>query len=286
MNILVESPSVGKFVERWRQSFSQVLSEAGLRTPKVAPVDAKSCADKLAKIPDKPYCVVLNGRGRLRGTLRLIMSEQEALQLSLVPTSEAAKGTSQFTEAQRGSAAEMISRAAGKVAAHWKPGAATLEIAPAAIDDEKPDSICGGLRLTAENFTPITIVLGPSAEFAESLRILEEGLTMTNPSGELPEVSEALANQPQAASSNLDLLFDVQLEATIRFGGRQLLLRDILSMSPGSVIGLDRQVDEPAELLVAGRLVARGEVVVVDGNFGLRITEVTSANQRSELLHA
>jgi len=85
---------------------------------------------------------------------------------------------------------------------------------------------------------------------------------------------------------NLDLLYDVQLEATIRFGERQLLLRDILAMTPGSVIELDRRIQEPAELLVAGRLVARGEVVVVDGSFGLRITELSSSQQRAELLKA
>jgi len=93
-------------------------------------------------------------------------------------------------------------------------------------------------------------------------------------------------SQSTETNSNLGLLFNVQLEATIRFGGRQLLLRDILSLSPGSVIELDRQVSDPAELLVAGRLVARGEVVVVDGNFGLRVTELTNTSQRSELVQA
>ena len=93
-------------------------------------------------------------------------------------------------------------------------------------------------------------------------------------------------SQSTETNSNVGLLFNVQLEATIRFGGRQLLLRDILSLSPGSVIELDRQVSDPAELLVAGRLVARGEVVVVDGNFGLRVTELTNTGQRSELVQA
>lgn len=91
-------------------------------------------------------------------------------------------------------------------------------------------------------------------------------------------------NQTAETNSNIGLLFNVQLEATIRFGGRQLLLRDILSLTPGSVIELDRQVGEPAELLVAGHLVAKGEVVVVEGNFGLRVTELINAGQRSELV--
>jgi flagellar motor switch protein FliN/FliY len=54
-------------------------------------------------------------------------------------------------------------------------------------------------------------------------------------------------------------------------------LREILEFCPGTVIELDRQVDEPVDLLLHGKLVARGEVVVVDGNYGLRVTEVVPA---------
>jgi flagellar motor switch protein FliN/FliY len=83
---------------------------------------------------------------------------------------------------------------------------------------------------------------------------------------------------------SLDLLLDVELEATIRFGGRQLPLREILSMTVGSVVELDKRIDEPAELFVAGRLIAKGEVVVVDGSFGLRVTEVLKAAENAGLL--
>jgi flagellar motor switch protein FliN/FliY len=83
---------------------------------------------------------------------------------------------------------------------------------------------------------------------------------------------------------SLDLLMDIELEATIRFGGRQLPLREILSMTVGSVVELDKRIDEPAELFVAGRLIAKGEVVVVDGSFGLRVTEVFNSPGNAELL--
>jgi flagellar motor switch protein FliN/FliY len=84
--------------------------------------------------------------------------------------------------------------------------------------------------------------------------------------------------------SNLELLLDVELDATIRFGRHEMLLRDILGLMPGVVVELDQLVNEPAELLVAGRLIARGEVVVVDGNFGLQVTEVASDRLRAEVL--
>jgi flagellar motor switch protein FliN/FliY len=91
-------------------------------------------------------------------------------------------------------------------------------------------------------------------------------------------------NSEKVSLPSLDLLLDVELEATIRFGGSILALRDVLSMTVGSVVELDKRLDEPAELLVAGRLVARGEVVVVDGSFGLRITEVINVPEQAGLL--
>jgi flagellar motor switch protein FliN/FliY len=82
--------------------------------------------------------------------------------------------------------------------------------------------------------------------------------------------------------ANLDLLLDVALEATLRFGQREMILREILELRPGSVVELNRRIQEPAELLVAGRVIARGEVVIVDGAYGLRITDITQPHQRLE----
>jgi len=67
---------------------------------------------------------------------------------------------------------------------------------------------------------------------------------------------------------------DVALNVSLRFGQRQLPLRELLELASGSVVELDRQVDDPVELLLDGKLVARGEVVIVDGNYGLRVTDV------------
>jgi flagellar motor switch protein FliN/FliY len=74
--------------------------------------------------------------------------------------------------------------------------------------------------------------------------------------------------------SNLKLVMDVELNVSLRFGQRQLPLREVLELTSGSVVELDRMVDEPVELLLDGKVVARGEAVIVDGNYGLRITEV------------
>jgi len=79
---------------------------------------------------------------------------------------------------------------------------------------------------------------------------------------------------------NLELLLNVELPATLRFGQKQMRLSDILQLSAGAVIDLDREVQEPVELLVDGRLIARGEAVIVDGNYGLRVTELATPTER------
>ncbi len=84
------------------------------------------------------------------------------------------------------------------------------------------------------------------------------------------------------SSANLDLLLDIELQASLRFGGREMLLSEILDMAPGDVVPLDRSVHAPVDLVIGDRIVARGEVVLVDGNYGLRVTEVAEPRKRLE----
>jgi flagellar motor switch protein FliN/FliY len=74
--------------------------------------------------------------------------------------------------------------------------------------------------------------------------------------------------------AGLDLLHDVEMEVSAELGRTRMSVRELLSLSPGAVVELDRAAGSPADLLVNGRLIARGEVVVIDENFGLRITEI------------
>src|SRR5271155_278930 len=78
------------------------------------------------------------------------------------------------------------------------------------------------------------------------------------------------------------LLCDIELDATLRFGSREMQLRDVLQLGPGDVVELDRHVSEPVDLVVGDRIVARGEVVVASGNFALRVTEVATPQLRLE----
>jgi flagellar motor switch protein FliN len=80
----------------------------------------------------------------------------------------------------------------------------------------------------------------------------------------------------------LELLLDIELEASLRFGAREMPLGEILDLGPGDVVELDRHVADPVDLIVGDKIVARGEVVLVNGNFGLRVTEVAAPRKRLE----
>lgn len=90
-----------------------------------------------------------------------------------------------------------------------------------------------------------------------------------------------VARSVVARTATMDRVLDVPLAVTIRFGQRHLTLRELLELATGSLLELDRQVEEPVDLMLGERVIARGEVVIVDGNYGMRVTEVLETPTRS-----
>jgi flagellar motor switch protein FliN/FliY len=91
---------------------------------------------------------------------------------------------------------------------------------------------------------------------------------------------EQVAPRPASAQANrtgLDMLRDVEMEVTVEIGRTRITVRELLGLAPGQVVELDRAAGSPADLLVNGTLLARGEIVVVGENFGIRITEILSS---------
>ena len=83
---------------------------------------------------------------------------------------------------------------------------------------------------------------------------------------------------------NIGLILDVPLQVTVELGRTKKLIREILELSPGSVLELDKLAGEPVDVLVNGKLLAKGEVVVIDENFGVRITDIVSPIERASSL--
>ena len=102
------------------------------------------------------------------------------------------------------------------------------------------------------------------------------------PEPPLPSATTPSATAALALSPGLELLLDVELDASLRFGCREMPLGEILDLGPGDVVQLDRHIADPVDLIVGDKIVARGEVVLINGNFGLRITEVAAPRKRLE----
>ena len=83
-----------------------------------------------------------------------------------------------------------------------------------------------------------------------------------------------------AGAADLDMVLDVPVELTVEIGRTTMTIRETLEMGPGSIVALDRLTGDPVDLLVNGQTIARGEVVAIDEEFGLRITQVVSPKRR------
>ena len=95
-----------------------------------------------------------------------------------------------------------------------------------------------------------------------------------------PTRQAPVASGPAMDTGNLDLLLDIQLPVVVRMGQTEMQMGELLKLTPGSILELNRSADAPVELLVNGKLIAKGEVVVVDGNFAFRITEIDTRAAR------
>lgn len=104
--------------------------------------------------------------------------------------------------------------------------------------------------------------------------------------GEGQYTPDSLENEgASAADVNLDLVLDIPVNVSLRVGSTEISIRDLVRLVEGSVVALDREADAPMDVLVNGTLIARGEIVVVDDRYGVRLTDVVSPVERIETLN-
>jgi flagellar motor switch protein FliN len=115
----------------------------------------------------------------------------------------------------------------------------------------------------------------PAAPAAASASAPDAGTAPAGPAGQAGVPGEPVAGRT-GSSWGIDMLRDVEMEVTCELGRTRMTVRQLLALAPGDVVELDRLAGSPADLLVNGTLLARGEVVVVDESFGLRITEIVT----------
>jgi flagellar motor switch protein FliN/FliY len=124
------------------------------------------------------------------------------------------------------------------------------------------------------------------AVFAASISNISNARAQPDAKPASPERALAAGKAtPSGSSGSMDLLLDVELPVSVSFGRAQLMLKDVIKLTTGSIVELNRALSEPVEVIVNNCVIARGEVVVVEGNYGIRIKQVISRQERLRTLY-
>jgi len=253
---------VREYLAVWAENTGQVLTQvAGV------PFALESVIAPPPEIPvpeEHDLQVMVVAAGSLRGEMSLRVPRITVLALGQLFLQEPREEAAELKPDHRDALEELLRQVAGQVATALNPrwGDVQLRVEP-------------GPAPSWSAATRGWLVSAPSAPFRLLLewQVSAALVAALRPIAETAPSTEAAPGAAQAAGK-FDLLMDAELDVTLRFGKKSMLLREVMELDAGSVVELDRQVQEPVDLLLAGRIIARGEVVVVNGNYGLRVLEI------------
>lgn len=153
-----------------------------------------------------------------------------------------------------------------------------LRLIEGAVTEEIPAGLIKtGVRLSHENQWEGTIQVAWSGAWSEVLDAASRGVDLMPHRG-------THWRRAAEGSRTLDLLLEVELPVGVSFGRTQMKLRDAVKLTTGSIVELNRSVAEPVEVVINNCVIARGEVVVVEGNYGVKILEIVSREERLRTL--
>jgi len=237
-----------------------------------APWNVERSNDDGSQPDDKPrLCFGLWLEGTIKGKVALQIRHADALLLAQKLRSEAANPAAELSAEHKEALQTLLQKVSAAVATSLQNQVGTLEVKLSDIESPSWPGPAVVLQASEPSAAKVTV----EVRFDPDLAVHATTAVSADEAGQASATAA-----PAVTESNLDLLLGVGLSLTLRFGQRVLTLREVLDLSSGSVVELDRQVQEPADLLLGERLVARGEVVIVDGNYGVRVTEVVDPRQR------
>lgn len=267
------------FVESLRHVLEQIVAAPFTATP--APPDPA--------LADSGEWVRFRAAQRITGEFAFAVSRPDALRLAQILMAGPLEESVEFAGEHRDALTELCRQFAGDAATRLKAqcgGEVDLQFVDAVRPEWAPATPAGCI-LQGEKTPPTTIYVAISADLAAALAgALQPAAAIpaplsSSPLPEPPAAAQPLAEPPAPpVDKNIELLLDVELEVALRFGQRQLMLKEILELQNGAVVELEQQIQEPVELLVGGKVIAHGEVVIVDGNYGLRVTQILNPQQR------
>jgi len=275
------------YAKIWADATSRVLEQLH-GSPINAEPQAPAASTAVPAAGGESLWIRFKVSGGLAGEQAFQFIKSDGVRMAQLLMSEPMDGNAELDETRSDALSEVFRQFAGVAATAGKAkyGAEVqFELQPAKAPEWK-EAASIAWAFAAPQVSPIQwmLVMNPDLSAALEPKAAVAKRETAAPTSEAAKAGPPSAGAPGASElpANLDLLLDVELEASLRFGQREMPLRDILELRPGSVIELDRRIEEPAELLVAGRVIARGEVVIVDGTYGLRITDVAQPRQRLE----
>lgn len=210
----------------------------------------------------------------LNGVLEFTLTRADAVRLAQLFMAQEPEENSEWNKELEESLDELFRQVCGNLATALTGHYGETVIQMCEKQDISSTSTSINVAAKADGQSEVKIVIRVSPELASALQPVQQ------PPHEITEVHSSRSMD----AKNLDLLMGVVLSATLRFGKKRMLLREVLDLDAGCVIELDRRVGEPVDLLLDGKVIARGEVVLVDGSYGLRVTDVSSQRSRAELV--
>jgi flagellar motor switch protein FliN len=258
---------VNAFVQLWTEAISTVMSQVASAS---FPMQAGKAEAMPAAVAEDVQLIV-TAAGTARGEMNLRLPPATALDLAKIFISDTDAAHIELTADDRSALEELFRQIAGYVATSARPKGLEIQLTVGLGEAPTwPPAANGWICSGPAAPRPIQVEWKLSSALATAL---VSAWREPEPVPEAPIPLQPLKSNSKG-SEKLELLMDVELDVVLRFGGRNILLKEILDLGPGSVVELDRTIQDEADLLLDGRLVARGEVVVVERNFGIRITEV------------
>ena len=253
-------------------------------------------------LADVPYS------GGVNGNMRCLVSKLSAGKMSDLMVG--GDGSAAYTDDCKDAMNEFYAQISGAFATELgaKVGASVSAQTPAIMDSAGGEVLEGDYaafgKISIDGLDPITILMSPDEAFLESYAAKTApppaAATSQSSGGGGADIGGGGASHlhsfgggPAAAGGghmnifsskapkiNVDMLLDVELEVTIELGKTNIAIKKVLDLAPGALVELDRFAGEPVDLLVNNKVVAKGEVVVIDENFGVRIISLVSPEER------
>ncbi|HEX8924954.1 MAG TPA: FliM/FliN family flagellar motor switch protein [Terriglobales bacterium] len=282
-----DSPQAAQtFFSLFATATKEVISQITASDADVELVPASGLVEELI--------VPFHVEGTVQGTFLLRFATEDIALAAAVLMGETPENIAAPGEEQREAATELSRQICGNLATAIRERFGSLEIHddPSHISGDARESFRMQLQARVAERTltfeiAITDALLRSLQENQELLHQKEVEVQRSPEDDSPHPCDSTKDQTTAEkepntsqTGNLEMLLNLELPVTLRFGCREMLLKEVMELTSGSVIELDRRVREPVDLLIDNNLIARGEVVLVDGNYGVRILEIANVRDR------